>query len=570
MLRHMGFRHCTAVFLALSIAAVWPAGAAGGPAQGEPDASGSASFKVFLRGNAVGTEEVDVRQTGQGWQITGSGRFGPPLDLTTRRVVIRYDAEWQPLQFRADAIVRGAATTIETSFADGRASSVVTQAGAVTRKQDEVSAGALVLPNLFFASYEALALQLGTIPVGEQFRAYVVPETEIPVKHTARSSRKIETAKRVIDVRTHGLTFMNPGGALEAVIWTDEQGRLLKFEVAAQSLVVMREDIASVSARLLTVSRAGDQSVRFPGNGFTLAGTLSQPSGRPPEESDGRFPAVIMVGGSGATDRDETVAGIPIFGQIAGGLADAGYYVLRYDKRGVGQSGGRLDGTTLREFSDDVIAAFKFLRDRKDVDKDRIALFGHSEGGLVALMAASREDDIAALVLAAAPSGTGGELVLEQQRHLLANMELTPEEQQARMELQVRIQAAVVGDGPWEGIPEPLRRQADTDWFRTFLQFSPADVLRKVEPPILILQGSLDTQVPPHHADRLAELALTERKRRTKDSVEVTMFDGVNHLLVPAKTGELSEYSTLTNTPVDQRIIDTTATWLGEAMPPGR
>lgn len=533
---------------------------AASPAAGQ-EATGTATFRVFLRGSPVGTEEATVRSTPEGWEISGKGRLGAPLNLTTRQLTLRYTREWHPISLHIDAVTGGTALLLETTFADGLASSEITRAGATTRKQDQIAPSAIVLPNLFFSSYEALALQLASIPVGSQVRTYIAPQAEVVMKHTARSSRKVETASRVIDVRTHSVTFMNPGGPLEAIIWTDEAGRLLKFEVAAQQLSVLREDVASVSARALAVTRAGDQSVRIQGNGFVLAATLSQPGGSPPADREGRFPAIVLVGGSGPTDRDETVAGIPIFGQLAGALADAGFYVLRYDKRGVGQSGGRLDGASLGDFADDALAAVEFLKDREDVDDDRIALFGHSEGAWVALVAGSRENDLAALILAAAPASTGGELVLEQQRYLLSKMELSPEDAQARMQLQRRIQAAVLGTGSWEGIPEALRRQADTAWFRSFLAFSPGDVMEDVEQPILILQGEIDRQVPANHADRLEELAKQEGDMPA-ELVEMEVIDGANHLMVQAETGDLSEYSQLKGSSIDPRVAEATVEWL--------
>ena len=87
-----------------------------------------------------------------------------------------------------------------------------------------------------------------------------------------------------------------------------------------------------------------------------------------------RLPAVLLVGGSGPTDRDELVFGIPIFGQLADAFADAGFIVLRYDKRGVGQSGGRDEAATLADYAEDVRAAVRFLSQRKDVDPKRIAV----------------------------------------------------------------------------------------------------------------------------------------------------------------------------------------------------
>ena len=87
-------------------------------------------------------------------------------------------------------------------------------------------------------------------------------------------------------------------------------------------------------------------------------------------------PALVLVGGSGPTDRDETVAGIPIFAELARALADAGYMVVRYDKRGVGQSGGRAESATLADYAEDLRAVLKYVSERKDVDRRRLAVAG--------------------------------------------------------------------------------------------------------------------------------------------------------------------------------------------------
>ena len=549
-------RYCTAAVLGVSMLT------AGSAAAQKTD--GPASFRVFLQGRLVGAENVTVRRSGSEVIVSGTGRLGAPLDFATRRAEIRYDQAWRPQSLQLDATVKGGTLGILTTFANGQAENEVNQTGVVKRKTDTVTPDTIVLPAMFFGSYEVLALRLASIPDGGTFKVYVAPQAEISVKQTGRSSQRIETAGRVIDVRTYALTFQNPGAPVDAVVWTDEAGRLLRFEVAAQSLLVVHEDLASVASRTLIMSRAGDQSVTFNANGFNLAGTLSQPSGSP--DAKGRFPAVILVAGSGFEDRDENIAGIPIFAQLAGGLADAGYYVLRYDKRGTGQSGGREEAAVIDDYAEDVRAAVKFMRERRDVDPKRIVLFGHSEGAWVALVAASKEEDnVAAVVLAGSASGTGGQLVLEQQSHLVESTNLSPAERQARIDLQKHIQAAVVGETSWDGVPEPLRRQADTPWFRSFLGFSPAPVIAKVKHPLLILQGTVDQEVQSHHAAKLEEIAKS-RKKVPVESVRVVTLDGVNHLLVQATTGELAEYPTLANKVIDQRVAKTTAEWLGGAL----
>jgi pimeloyl-ACP methyl ester carboxylesterase len=184
---------------------------------------------------------------------------------------------------------------------------------------------------------------------------------------------------------------------------------------------------------------------------------------------------------------------------------------------------------------------------------------GHSEGGAVAMLAASREKKISALVLLAAPGTVGSDLILEQQRHLLDEMKAPEAERQAKIELQQRIHAAVIADKGWEAIPPELRAQADSTWFKSLLLFDPAKLMPKVKQPMLIIQGDLDMQVPPHHADTLAKLA---RARKKAAPVELVHLPGINHLLVPAETGEVSEYPGLKEKTVTPAVTKAIVDWL--------
>jgi len=271
------------------------------------------------------------------------------------------------------------------------------------------------------------------------------------------------------------------------------------------------------------------------------------------------MPVIVLVGGSGSVDRDEVVAGVPIFAQLARGLADQGFVVLRYDKRGVGQSGGRSERVTLQDYADDLITVVKWLAKRKDVDPKRIAVAGHSEGGAVAMLAAAREEQISSLVLIAAPGIPGSDLVLEQQKHALDLLGVSEQERKAKIELQTKIQQAVINDKGWESIPPDLRSQADSPWFRSLLLFEPAKVMQKIDQPILIIQGDLDQQVAAHNADQLGALARTRKK---SPPVEVIHLPGINHLLTPAKTGDVAEYASLPDKNITPEVAKRIAAWL--------
>lgn len=536
-----------AAALPLSVVAQQPASAA---------ATGEATLKVFARGAVIGTEQSEVTRDATGWTITSSGRLTAPLNIVNRRLQIRYDLNWKPLELTLDATVRGQAQTIHTTISGTTATSQVNIAGqsnvfTATTKPE------ILLPNPFFAPYEALAARLRTEAPGSTIAAFAPAQTELTIRVGDSTSERIQTPKETIEAKRTHVTITPEGvvsAPVEADIWADPNGRLLRVSIPVQGLEIVREDVASVATRRVPISRPNDEQVRVPDNGFVLAGTLSKPTTAGPM----RLPAVLLVGGSGPTDRDELTFGIPIFGQLADVIADAGFIVLRYDKRGVGMSGGRDEAATLADYADDVRAAVKFLSDRKDVDPKRIAIVGHSEGGLVAMLAAAKDKRIAALGLLATPGVTGAELNLDQVKHALDRTNRSAADKEATIELQKKIQQAVLTGLGWEALAA-YRRQADTPWFQSFLAFDPAKVMRDIRQPVLIVQGDLDTQVPSANAERLEALA---GQRKNRPAAQVVKVRGINHLLVPASTGEADEYPNLKDTHVSTEVSKAIVSWL--------
>ena len=165
----------------------------------------------------------------------------------------------------------------------------------------------------------------------------------------------------------------------------------------------------------------------------------------------------------------------------------------------------------------------------------------------------------------AGPGTTGAELILEQQAHALSRLNLPEEERAKRIGLQLKIQAAALSGQGWDGIPPEMQRQANTPWFASLLQYDPAAVMKKVNQPILIVQGDLDRQVPTAHADKLATLA---KARKKAADVQVAKFPTLNHLLVPAKTGEVDEYAKLETKAVAPEVSAKIAEWLGATLVP--
>jgi pimeloyl-ACP methyl ester carboxylesterase len=545
--------HCTA---ALFVLVIWGSAAAQTAPAPQP-ISGDAMFTIFLRGTDVGREQVSLTRSGSQWIITSTGRLG---DVTINRFELKYTSDWQPVELNVEVTQTGKEgqkkLQLATSFGVTTAINEITQNGLTNSKTDQISARTIVLPTNVFAGYEALAARLAGAQLGAEFPTYVAANGESKVSVKIITEEAIKVPAGIVNTRKYELVVHTGAVTFPMTVAVDDRSRLARLDVPASGLSVVRSDLAGVAARTLTARNPTDSDVTIPANGFTIAGTLT----KPPVMGRLKHPTVVLVGGSGSIDRDSTVAGIPILSQLAGALAQQGFIALRYDKRGVGQSGGRSETVTQRDYADDLIGVLKWLAKRDDVDSRRIAVAGHSEGGAIAMLAASREKKATSLILMATPGTTGADLILEQQRQELERLKLSDAEKAQKVELQKQIQAAVINGTGWESLPEEVRKQADSPWFRSLLLFDPATIMPRLKQPILVLQGDLDTQIRPYHADKLAELA----RARKKDAgpVEVVHFPGLNHLFVPAATGDVQEYSQLKEKSISSEVSSAIANWL--------
>ena len=517
-------------------------------------------YTVFLRGQPIGREDVTVRPDGDGVTVISQGRLSAPVNIILRRVEFKYGPDWSPESFTLDADVAGADVVLKTTFANGMASTEGNQSGTPFTASHAASPQTLIHANTVFGSYAALARRLATAAAGTEFRMYVVPQGEISLRVESATAQRMQVGNTLIDVRRYDLVIQNPGEAIAVNLTASaDDATLLRLSVPSQMLDVVRVDLASSTSRTEIYSNPGDEPVTIPAEGFNLGATLT----RPRMATAARLPAVILLSGAAVTDREGFALGVPTFGQLAGALADAGFLVVRFDKRGYGQSGGRSESATIDDHATDARSVYRWLSRRRDVDPKRIALVGHSEGVWVALLAAGREKKFAAVVALAGPSSKGSDLVLEQQQQALDLLQLTPEQRAQRVALQKQIQAAVLTGKGWDAVPANIRKEADTPWFQSVLRFDPAKALDDVRQPLLILHGDLDRQVPATHAERLADLARKESKSK---SIELVIVRGVNHLLVPAVTGAVSEYASLEDRDISPDVTRTIAEWLAKTF----
>src|SRR5690606_1922069 len=264
-----------------------------------------------------------------------------------------------------------------------------------------------------------------------------------------------------------------------------------------------------------------EEEVTFnnPTANITLSGTLIIPNGQ------GSYPAAILITGSGPQNRNEEIAGHKPFLVLADHLTRNGIAVLRYDDRGTGKSTGTFGTATSEEFATDVEAAIAFLKSRKEIEPARIGLVGHSEGGLIAPLVASRSNDAGFVVMLAGPGIPGSELLVEQAELIGRVMGMNDELLQSSRAVNEGIFELVIGiadrdslrsqltkyltqaikDDPrilaLSGMPEEsfLATQVNqlaSPWMTWFIRYDPAPALEKVKCPVLALFGEKDLQVP--------------------------------------------------------------------------
>ncbi len=310
-----------------------------------------------------------------------------------------------------------------------------------------------------------------------------------------------------------------------------------------------------------------EEEVIFKNNeaNITLAGTLTLPN------KNGKFPVVILISGSGPQDRDESFMGHKPFLVLSDYLTRQGIGVLRFDDRGVGESTGNFGKATTEDFSKDVLSAIAYLKTRNDVDIKNIGLIGHSEGGIIAPLAANNSKDVAFMVLLASTGISGTELSVMQSKILRE----FPVKDEVAYEKNTRKAIAIVISNKGESeikkeltkhyndflrpiltslnVPEKnintfIESQLKTSlqpWSRYFLQYNPADEIEKLKIPVLSLNGSKDTQVNAKINQEGIRKALIKGKNKDYKIVEL---ENLNHFFQECETGKMDEYRKIEQT----------------------
>lgn len=302
--------------------------------------------------------------------------------------------------------------------------------------------------------------------------------------------------------------------------------------------------------------------------GIKLAATLTVPQGKGP------FPAVALITGSGAQDRDESLLGHKPFLVLADYLTRKGIAVLRTDDRGTAKSGGVFATATTADFATDTEAAIAYLKTRPEVYPKRIGLIGHSEGGVIAPMVAARNRDVAFIVMMAGTAVPGDEIIVAQvvanaeasgisqtvaaeagvkQRRILNIVKQEKDEAVRRQKLRAELGAAVT-DAQFEAAYKAF----DSPWYRYTLTYDPGPALRQVTCPVLAINGEKDVQVPARLNLPVIRKALEAGGNKRSEVVELP---GLNHLFQNAKTGAVSEYGQIEET-MSPVALEKMASWI--------
>ena len=312
-----------------------------------------------------------------------------------------------------------------------------------------------------------------------------------------------------------------------------------------------------------------------------IAGTLTIPRG------GGRYPAVLLITGSGSQDRNETIAAHRPFLVLADHLTRNGIAVLRVDDRGVGGTDlGSLSATS-ENFAEDVLSGVNFLKQRKEIDPKMIGLIGHSEGGMIAPMAAARSNDVAFIVLLAGLGQRGEDVIYAQTEliqkvqgthvdttrhtltlarkiHAIVKTETDAKRIEQRINEEIAAYAGTLDDlqkktfEPAAASVKTYMPMYKTAWYRYFITFDPLPVLKNVKVPVLALNGELDLQVPWKQNLDLIGAGL---KAGGNHDVTIKAFPKLNHLFQTSQTGLPSEYGQIEET-ISPDVLKTVSDWI--------
>jgi pimeloyl-ACP methyl ester carboxylesterase len=374
------------------------------------------------------------------------------------------------------------------------------------------------------------------------------------------TTTSFENAILKITIANASITYKGTLGKDNIIVGTFKQGgqsfpmNLSKEMIEKEKLVRPQEPIKPYSYYSEDITFENEKA------GIRLAGTLTLP------KKEGVFPVVILISGSGPQNRDEELMGHKPFLVLSDFLTKNGIAVLRFDDRGTGKSTGEFKGATTFDFAKDVEYAIEYLQKRKEINKDKIGLIGHSEGGIIAAIIASENENIDFIVSMAGSALRGDQLLLLQKYKIETQMEINRQvvanNQQIfagayEIILNESIENELVSDTLskyftskyGQALPEnqktALINQLSSPWMLNFIRLDPMVYLSKVNCPVLAINGSKDIQVP---SKENLEIIEANFRKTENTGVKIKELKDLNHLFQECETGSVSEYSKIEQT----------------------
>ncbi len=289
-------------------------------------------------------------------------------------------------------------------------------------------------------------------------------------------------------------------------------------------------------------------------DGTLLAGSLDVPTG------SGPFPAALILNGSGPLDRDSNMPGqvLGVAPALSDTLAERGIASLRFDKRGVGGSGGEFLTTSFERETGDAAAALEYLAAREEVDPGRLLVIGHSVGGTIAIRLAAGPRPLAGGVLLACSTQNGEEVMRDQTDRIAATLRGLQRFGAGRLrrrQAEVREQLLSSSEDVLriEGHDQPAR------WLREFMRYEPARDLPRIACPVMAVIGEHDVQVDPAEVERMRGLVTAPFTGANPA--------GLSHLLrMSSGPPGLAGYPKQLERPVDEALLDLVGTWAAEVV----